>query len=73
MERYSSIDKDWKRRRSVEFQTHHEYREFRLASESCYEVSGSVTMTPDAFSDLILSPGSPMYSGFSFSFIEYNM
>jgi hypothetical protein len=69
---YSSIDKDWKRR-SVEFQSHHEYKEFRLASESYNEVSGSVTMTPDAFSDLILSPGSPMYSGFSFSFTEYNM
>ncbi len=39
----------------------------------CNEVSGTVTMIPEAFSDLILSPGSPMYSGFSFSFTEYNM
>ncbi len=44
----------------------------RLQGE-CNEVSGTVTMIPEAFSDLILSPGSPMYSGFSFSFTEYNM
>jgi hypothetical protein len=46
---------------------------FQVGLGECKEVSGTVTMIPEAFSDLILSPGSPMYSGFSFSFTEYNM
>jgi hypothetical protein len=46
---------------------------FQVGLGECNEVSGTVTMIPEAFSDLILSPGSPTYSGFSFSFTEYNM